>query len=167
LTTSRLLLIALLALCTVAGISCATSSQGPIDNAVTRVALSPERNQITIESRAHQPIGQIVPVDISIANGTSHLVGIHSTQIYGINDKGERIVAVPAGQAIQLAGDVNKLNAGLKGAAAGLGIGAFRNWRFSGRCSRRCPWRRGRRIVRKSCTGSDLRRGDGRRRHGS
>jgi hypothetical protein len=113
-------LAAIIALLTITG--CA--AQGPIDNAVTRVALTPEKDQITIENRAHKPIGEIVPIDVSIANGTAEPIGIHTTQVYGINAKGERIVAVPLGQAIQLAGGVDKLSTGIKGALKGAGAGA-------------------------------------------
>jgi hypothetical protein len=100
---------------------CAT--QGPIDNAVTRVALTPEKDQVTVEARAHKPIGEIIPVDVALANGTPEPYRVNLDEIFGINAKGERIVAVPLGQAIELAGDATKLKTALRGAGVGAAVG--------------------------------------------
>ena len=89
-----------------------------------RVALTPTKGDVTMQARPGEPIGRIVPVDVSIANGTDEPYLVQPDQVFAINQQGQRIMPVPASEAIQEAGNANALKAGLTGAAKNLAIGA-------------------------------------------
>src|ERR1700722_9412446 len=89
-----------------------------------RVALTPTKGDVTTQARPGAPIGGIVPVDVSIANGTDEPYLVEPDQIFAINEQGQRIMPVPSSEAIQEAGNANALKAGLTGAAKNLAIGA-------------------------------------------
>src|SRR3984957_16051548 len=90
-----------------------------------RVALTPTKGDVTMQAKPGEPIGQIVPVDVSIANGTDEPYLVQPDQIFAINQQGQRIMPVPSNEAIQEAGNANALKAGLTGAAKNLAIGAI------------------------------------------
>ena len=89
-----------------------------------RVALTPTKGDVTMTARPGEPIGRIVPVDVSIANGTDEPYLVQPDQVFAINQQGQRIMPVSASEAIQEAGNANALKAGLTGAAKNLAIGA-------------------------------------------
>ena len=89
-----------------------------------RVALTPTKGDVTMQAKPGEPIGRIVPVDVSIANGTDEPYLVQPDQVFAINQQGQRIMPVPANEAIQEAGNANALKAGLTGAAKNLAIGA-------------------------------------------
>jgi hypothetical protein len=89
-----------------------------------RVALTPTKGDVTMQARPGAPIGGVVPVDVSIANGTDEPYLVEPDQIFAINEQGQRIMPVTAGEAIQEAGNANSLKAGLTGAAKNAAIGA-------------------------------------------
>ena len=89
-----------------------------------RVALTPTKGDVTTQARPGAPIGGIVPVDVSIANGTDEPYLIQPDQIFAINEQGQRIMPVTSSEAIQEAGSANSLKAGLTGAAKNAAIGA-------------------------------------------
>ena len=89
-----------------------------------RVALTPTKGDVTTQARPGEPIGGIVPVDVSIANGTDEPYLVEPDQIFAINEQGQRIMPVSANEAIQEAGNANALKAGLTGAAKNAAIGA-------------------------------------------
>jgi hypothetical protein len=89
-----------------------------------RVALTPTKGDVTMTARPGEPIGRIVPVDVSIANGTDEPYLVQPDQVFAINQQGQRIMPVPTNEAIQEAGNANALKAGLTGAAKNLAIGA-------------------------------------------
>ncbi|MGC2493917.1 MAG: hypothetical protein WA410_13840, partial [Candidatus Binatus sp.] len=78
-----------------------------------RVALTPTKGDVTTQARPGDPIGGIVPVDVSIANGTDEPYLIEPDQIFAINEQGQRIMPVTTNEAIQEAGNANALKAGL------------------------------------------------------
>jgi hypothetical protein len=90
-----------------------------------RVALTPTKGDVTMQAHPGEPIGRIVPVDVSIANGTDEPYLVQPDQIFAINQQGQRIMPVPSNEAIQEAGNANALKAGLTGAAKNLAIGAI------------------------------------------
>jgi hypothetical protein len=102
---------------------CATS-WNPIP-ITPRVALTPSKGDVTMQARAGKPIGRIVPVDVAIANGTDEPYLIEPDQVFAINEQGQRIMPIPASEAIQEAGNANALKAGLTGAAKNAVIGAL------------------------------------------
>jgi hypothetical protein len=102
---------------------CATTWQ-PIP-LTPRVALTPIKGNISTQAQPGKPIGGIVPVDVSIANGTDEPYLIQPDQIFAINEQGQRIMPISTNEAIQEAGNANALKAGLTGAAKNLAIGAI------------------------------------------
>jgi hypothetical protein len=90
-----------------------------------RVALTPTKGDVTTQARPGAPIGGIVPVDVSIANGTDEPYLVEPDQIFAINEQGQKIMPISANEAIQEAGNANALKAGLTGAAKNLAIGAI------------------------------------------
>ena len=100
---------------------CATSAR-PL-HVTKRVALEPEKGQVTVHARASQPIGDIIPVDVAIANGTDEPYLIQPSQVFAVDENGQKILPVPPSEAAQEAGDAKALKAGLTGAAKNAGIG--------------------------------------------
>jgi len=90
-----------------------------------RVALTPTKGDVTMQARPGAPIGRIVPVDVSIANGTDEPYLVQPDQVFAINEQGQRIMPISASEAIQEAGNANALKAGLTGAAKNAAIGAI------------------------------------------
>ena len=89
-----------------------------------RVALTPTKGDVTMQALPGAPIGGIVPVQVSIANGTDEPYLVEPDQIFAINEQGQRIMPVTSNEAIQAAGSANSLKAGLTGAAKNAAIGA-------------------------------------------
>ena len=89
-----------------------------------RVALTPTKGNVTMQALPGAPIGGVVPVDVSIANGTDEPYLVEPDQIFAINEQGQRIMPVTSSEAIQEAGSANSLKAGLTGAAKNAVIGA-------------------------------------------
>jgi hypothetical protein len=97
-----------------------------------RIAQAPRKGEITLASKATAPVGQVVPIDVNFANGTDARFKIDTTQVFAINEKGERVAPVPLSEAIRLSGDAIALNAqvksglitGLAGAALGAAVGS-------------------------------------------
>jgi hypothetical protein len=94
---------------------CATTWQPITDT--QRVALMPSKGEITMAARPGKPIGEMIPVDVAVANGTEEPYRIEPDQVFAINVQGQRIASIPADQAITAASHANALKAGLVGAA--------------------------------------------------
>jgi len=103
--------------------ACATSVR-PLPTA-KRVALAPPHDDIAVRAQVGEPIGEIVPVDMSIANGTAEPYVIDTSQVFAIDEQGERVIPVPPSEAVQEAGDANSLKAGLIGAGKDAAAGAL------------------------------------------
>jgi hypothetical protein len=93
---------------------CATTWRPIPDTA--RIALTPSKGEITMAARPGKPIGDIVPVDIGVANGTDEPYRIEPDQIFAINGEGQRVMPIHPNQAIAEAGHTNAFKAGLVGA---------------------------------------------------
>jgi hypothetical protein len=97
-----------------------------------RIAQAPQQGQVTLASRAAEQIGDIVPIDVNIANGTDARVHLDPTQVFAITPEGKRVAPIPTSDAIRLSGDATSLGASLKsgvitglaGAALGAAAGA-------------------------------------------
>src|SRR5581483_8471990 len=108
---------------TAAAPGCATSARPlPVEK---RVALTPPKNDVAVVARAGQPVGEVIPVDVSIANGTDEPYLIDPSQIFAVDDQGQKILPVPPAEAIREAGDANSLKAALTGAAKNAAVGAI------------------------------------------
>jgi hypothetical protein len=117
---------------------CAVAS-APIKN-TQQVVATPQNGQLTTSVQAHEAIGDVEPVYVSVANGTDEPRAIVPSQIFAINDVGERIAPLPPGEAARQAGGAGELKAALSSAAVsgvaagavGAGLGAIAGLGLSG-----------------------------------
>ena len=100
---------------------------------VPHVVATPVNGQLTISSEPTKPIGDVLPIYVSIANGTDSPRAIVPSQIFALNDAGSRIAPLPPAEAARQAGGAGELRAGILSAGAsgavagavGAGIGAI------------------------------------------
>jgi len=102
-----------------------------------QVVASPVNGEVSVTSRQGDPIGGVTPVYVSIANGTDTPRSVVPSQVFALNQAGERIAPIPPGEAGRQAGGAGELKAALAsaavsgatagalGAAAGAVAGAF------------------------------------------
>ena len=125
-TSTPLLGFAALAVMAVAAAGCSVAS-APIQD-TSQVVATPQKGQFTVSVSAHKAVGQVVPVQVSIANGTNDPRQVVPSQVFAINDAGERVAPIPPGEAARQAGDSAELWSAIKSGAvstvAGGAIGA-------------------------------------------
>lgn len=122
--------LALLAGVAIVSSSCAIAP-APIKDP-PHVVATPASGQLTVSSQPGQPIGDVLPVYVSIANGTNSPRAVVPSQIFALNDAGSRIAPLPPAEAARQAGGAGELRAALLSAGAsglvegaiGAGIGA-------------------------------------------
>lgn len=114
---------------------CAVAS-APVKDTSQLVA-TPVDGQLTVAVDKSAPAGDVVPVHVSVANGTDIPRAVVPSQIFAINDAGMRTAPLPAGEAARQAGGAEELKAalasgalsgaagGAMGAATGAAVGAF------------------------------------------
>jgi hypothetical protein len=115
-----------------AGLSGCTIASAPIKD-VPRIVATPMSGHLTVTSAAGKPIGDVLPVFVSIANGTDSPRAVVPSQIFALDDAGSRIASLPPAEAAREAGGANELRAALASAGAsgvvegavGAGIGAI------------------------------------------
>lgn len=98
-----------------------------------QVVATPVDGQLIVSSAPASPIGDVQPVYVSIANGTDMPRAVVPSQIFALNEAGNRIAPLPPGEAARQAGSAGELKAALTSAAAsgavegaiGAGIGAI------------------------------------------
>ncbi len=104
----------------------------PIKN-TPQVVATPQEGQLSLTTVPAAPVGNVQPVYVSIANGTDTPRAVVPSQIFALNDAGNRIAPLPPGEAARQAGGAGELKAALTSAAAsgvvegaiGAGVGAI------------------------------------------
>jgi len=97
------------------------------------IVATPASGQLTVSSSPGKPIGDVLPIYVSIANGTNSPRAVVPSQIFALNDAGSRVAPLPPAEAAREAGSAGELRAGLLSAgtsglvegAIGAGIGAI------------------------------------------
>jgi hypothetical protein len=90
------------------------------------IVATPATGQLTVSSEPGKPIGDVLPVYVSIANGTNSPRAVVPSQIFALNDAGSRVAPLPPAEAARQAGGAGELRAALLSAgASGLVEGAF------------------------------------------
>ena len=97
------------------------------------VVATPQQGQLAVSVAAAPTVGEVTPVYVSIANGTDAPRSVIPSQIFALNEAGERVAPLPAGEAARQAGGANELEGAVKsaaisgvgGAALGAGAGAI------------------------------------------
>ncbi len=99
-------------------------AQAPIAHTPNVVA-TPEQGQVAISVQAAPTVGEVTPVYVSVANGTDTPRSIVPSQVFALNEAGERVAPIPPGEAARQSGNSGELKAALKSAAvSGVAAGA-------------------------------------------
>ncbi len=84
-----------------------------------RAVPTPIDGQVSVVTEAEKPVGGLIPVYVAIANGSDEGRAIHPSQVFALNQNGERIAPVPPIEAAREAGGANKLKAAVESGALG------------------------------------------------
>ncbi len=92
------------------------------------VVATPEQGRVAVSVAAAPTVGEVTPVYVSIANGTDAPRSVVPSQIFALNDAGERVAPLPPGEAARQAGGSKELEGAVKSAAVsgvgGAAVGA-------------------------------------------
>jgi hypothetical protein len=92
------------------------------------VVATPQQGQLAISVAAAPTVGEVTPVYVSIANGTDATRSVVPSQVFALNDSGERVAPLPPGEAARQAGSAKELEGAVKSAAVsgvgGAAVGA-------------------------------------------
>ncbi|HVN30230.1 MAG TPA: hypothetical protein VMT64_17145 [Candidatus Binataceae bacterium] len=110
--------------------SCAVGG-APIKQ-TSQVVATPVQGELSVGLDKKPSVGDVTPVNVSIANGTDITRSVIPSQIFAINDSGQRVAPLPPGEAARQAGNASELDAAIasgvvSGAAGGIigtGLGA-------------------------------------------
>jgi hypothetical protein len=130
--------LAALALVSAAPYGCGVAS-APIQKTPPAVA-TPIAGHVTVSVDKAPTVGDIVPVYVSVANGTDIARAVLPGQVFAINNAGERVAPLPPDEAARQAGGAGELKAVLASAAVsggvagavGAGLGAAAGSAFGG-----------------------------------
>jgi len=97
------------------------------------VVATPQQGQLAVSVAAAPTVGEVTPVYVSIANGTDSTRSVVPSQVFALNDAGERVAPLPPGEAARQAGSAKELEGAVKsatvsgvgGAAVGAAAGAI------------------------------------------
>ncbi|MGB8685409.1 MAG: hypothetical protein WCD12_21190 [Candidatus Binatus sp.] len=97
------------------------------------IVATPEQGQLAVSVAAAPTVGEVTPVYVSIANGTDATRSVVPSQVFALNESGERVAPLPPGEAARQAGSAKELQgaiesaavSGVGGAAVGAGAGAI------------------------------------------
>jgi len=91
-----------------------------------KVVATPEAGQLSVAMQPANAVGEVQPVYVSIANGTDIPRAVVPSQIFALDEQGQRIAPLPPGEAARQAGGTGELKAALaSGAASGAITGAL------------------------------------------
>ncbi len=92
----------------------------------TQVVATPVQGELTVAVNKAPAVGDVTPVNVSVANGTDISRTVVPSQIFAINDSGQRVAPLPPGEAARQAGGAEELKDALKsGAVSGVAGGAL------------------------------------------
>lgn len=97
-----------------------------------QVVPAPAQGVVSVAVNRAPAVGQVIPVNVSVADGTDFTRSVIPSQIFAINEIGERVAPLPPGEAARQAGSAGELKAALEsvaisgaaGGAVGAGLGA-------------------------------------------
>jgi hypothetical protein len=105
---------------------CAVASP-PIPHTPNVVA-TPQQGELAVSVAAAPTVGEVTPVYVSIANGTDAPRSVVPSQVFALNDAGERVAPLPPGEAARQSGGAKELEGAVKSAAisgvGGAAVGA-------------------------------------------
>ncbi len=86
------------------------------------VVATPQQGQLAVSVAAAPTVGEVTPVYVSIANGTDAPRSVVPSQVFAVNDAGERVAPLPPGEAARQAGSAKELEGAVQSAAVS-GVG--------------------------------------------
>jgi hypothetical protein len=90
------------------------------------VVATPLAGELSVGLQQANTVGDVVPVYVSVSNGTDVTRVVYPGQIFAINQAGQRVAPLPPGEAVRRAGDANALKGALaSGAVSGVAGGAL------------------------------------------
>ena len=105
---------------------CAVASP-PIAHTPNVVA-SPPQGEMGIAVTASPDVGDVIPVFVSVANGTDEPRAVVPNQVFAVNENGERVAPLTPGEAARQAGSAKELSGAVQSAAisgaGGAAVGA-------------------------------------------
>lgn len=91
-----------------------------------QIVATPQPGQLNVMTQPVHPIGDVLPLYVSVANGSDVPRAIVPSQIFALNDSGARVAPLPPGEAARDAGGAGELKAALSsGAVGGVAEGAL------------------------------------------
>lgn len=106
-------------------ISACAVAKPPIEQ-TSQVVATPVQGELSVALNKAPAVGDVTPVNVSVANGTDISRTIIPSQIFAINQSGQRVAPLPAGEAARQAGGAGELKAALtSGAVSGAAAGAL------------------------------------------
>jgi hypothetical protein len=107
-------------------IGCAVASAPIKDN--PKIVATPRAGEVSVSAQPGAVVGDVQPVYVSIANGTEAPRSVVPSQVFALDDSGNRVAPLPPGEAARQAGNSGRLKAallsGATSGAIGAGIGA-------------------------------------------
>lgn len=99
----------------------------------SQVVATPIQGELTVAVNKAPAVGEVTPVNVSVANGTDISRTVIPDQIFAVNQSGQRVAPLPAGEAARQAGGAGELKAaltsgtvsGVAGGALGAALGAL------------------------------------------
>jgi len=120
-------LLSVAALAAAIAISGCAFAPAPIAHTPNVVA-TPQQGQLAVSVAAAPNVGEVTPVYVSIANGTDAPRAIVPSQVFALNEAGERVAPLPPGEAARQAGSAKELQGAIESAAVsgagGAAVGA-------------------------------------------
>ena len=97
------------------------------------IVATPQSGQLNVTLAPATPVGNVQPVYVSIANGTDMPRSVVPSQVFALNEDGDRVAPLPPGEAARQAGGANELKGAMESAvvggifegAIGAGVGAI------------------------------------------
>jgi hypothetical protein len=90
------------------------------------VVATPQAGELVISVQAAKSVGEVVPVYVSVANGTDSARELVPSQVFAVNEVGERVAAIPPEEAARQAGNAKELQGAMQsGAISGVGGAAL------------------------------------------
>ncbi len=90
------------------------------------VVPAPQPGQVVVNVKAAPTVGEVTPLYVTVANGKADMLSVVPSQIFALNDVGERIAPLPPGEAARQAGNAKELQGAMQSAAlSGVSGGAI------------------------------------------
>jgi hypothetical protein len=102
-------------------------AQAPIAHTPNVVA-TPQQGEVAVSVAVAPTVGEVTPVYVSVANGTDAPRSVVPSQVFAVNDAGERVAPLSPGEAARQAGSAKELSGAVQSAAisgvGGAAVGA-------------------------------------------